>query len=80
MRVFQNSRVIVIVPRFFCSLIKEGELPLGESVWQDTFVSIPKDNTVEYCDAITNLKLNCSEKLSVGEALKYFPGSILISQ
>lgn len=80
MRIYQNSRAIVIVPRFFCSLIKEGQLPLGESVWRDTFVSIPEDNTGVYCDAITNLKLNGSEKLLVGEALRYFPGSILILQ
>ncbi|OGW53764.1 MAG: hypothetical protein A2Y81_12600 [Nitrospirae bacterium RBG_13_43_8] len=37
-----NNRVLIVAPRFFTSLISQPTgLPLGESVWDDTFIVIP---------------------------------------
>jgi (1->4)-alpha-D-glucan 1-alpha-D-glucosylmutase len=37
-----NNRILIVAPRFFTSLISQPtELPLGKTVWDDTFIVIP---------------------------------------
>ncbi|MFH1801177.1 MAG: malto-oligosyltrehalose synthase [Candidatus Omnitrophota bacterium] len=48
MRKKDDQRAIVIAGRFFTELMPEpGQLPLGEAIWKDTRVILPKDRQVE---------------------------------
>lgn len=74
-----KKTIVVITPRFLTSLIKPGKYPLGEQVWQDTCVHLPPTASSTWQDAITDQKIQANGTLPVGEALKYFPVSLLSS-
>lgn len=73
----KKQNVITIVPRFLTSLIKEGELPLGKNVWEDTAVQLPQKDDLTWLDAISEQKLQASGLLYIGEILQYFPVALL---
>jgi (1->4)-alpha-D-glucan 1-alpha-D-glucosylmutase len=67
-RKLENQWAIVIVPRFYTSLVKPGELPVG-AVWQDTYVVLPAKPDGIWQDAISGLTLHCSEKALLSQML-----------
>lgn len=71
---------IAIAPRLLTSLIKEGEYPLGEQVWQETRISLPPGTSSVWYDAITGEKVQGEDTLWMREVLKYFPIALLINQ
>ena len=74
-----NSQAIIVVPRFFTGLIKEGVLPLGKEVWLDTFVFVPKYVSGIFRNVITNETLKVEEKILVSSALKRYPEALFIN-
>lgn len=78
-RVFEGQVEITIAPRFLTSLIQPGELPLGESVWQDTQIHIPEGISGKWRNVITGQPLEGKDVLTVGEVLKHFPVALLCS-
>lgn len=75
-----NRMSITITPRFLTSLIQPGEYPLGQQVWGDTCIQLPKEAPAVWKDAITNLMVKTDGNLLIGEALTSFPVALLISQ
>ncbi len=75
-RVCKSAASVTVVPRFMTSLVDQGSLPLGPAVWGDTVVALP-ENMLLVRNAITDQKINCKEKLPVGEALRHFPAALL---
>jgi len=61
--------VLVVAPRFLTSLVKPGETPLGEPVWGDTSIKLPRDAPAVWHNAITDEVLRAQGEISVGEAL-----------
>ncbi|MBU1997967.1 MAG: malto-oligosyltrehalose synthase, partial [Candidatus Omnitrophica bacterium] len=76
---YQNSRAIIVVPRFFCSLMKEGEFLFGEGTWKDTVVKIPGVASARYEDAITGQVCTLDETFSPSQIFAGFPGAVLFS-
>ncbi|BAY31994.1 malto-oligosyltrehalose synthase [Nostoc carneum NIES-2107] len=74
-----NQTAIAIAPRFLTSLIQPGEYPLGESVWQDTHLQLPKVTSANWKNVITQQSLEATEKLSISAALAHFPVALLVS-
>lgn len=74
---FVRGKVIAVAPRFLTSVVKEGELPLGEKVWQDTRVILPGGFSGAYNDAIVGDEVAGKGFLSVGKILKRFPAALL---
>ncbi|MGH7998598.1 MAG: malto-oligosyltrehalose synthase, partial [Brasilonema sp.] len=75
-----NKTVVTIAPRFFTSLIQPGEYPLGQEVWSDTSLKLPTEVSLTWKDAITEQEVQSNGSLLIGEALKYFPVALLVSQ
>ncbi|MBD2358345.1 malto-oligosyltrehalose synthase [Tolypothrix sp. FACHB-123] len=75
----ENQTAIAIAPRFFTRLIQPGEYPLGESVWQDTHLQLPKGISSTLKNAITQQSLAATGTLSIGAALAHFPVALLVS-
>jgi (1->4)-alpha-D-glucan 1-alpha-D-glucosylmutase len=71
---------ITIIPLFLTSVIAEGEPPMGEAVWVDTFLPLPPDAPENWRNAITGERVHVHHNLPVAEALNSFPVSLLISE
>jgi (1->4)-alpha-D-glucan 1-alpha-D-glucosylmutase len=73
-----DRTIVTIAPRFFTTLIQHGECPLGKHVWDDTYLHLPLESS-SWKDAITEQVIHANGKLLIGEALKCFPVSLLVS-
>lgn len=73
-----KQTAITIVPRFLTSLIKPGEAPLGEAVWQDTHLQLPTDDS-RWHNILTHQSLQAQGTLSIGAALTHFPVALLVN-
>ncbi len=74
------AAMIVVVPRFLCSVVNQGQLPLGQSVWEDTKIILPPELGGMYCDVLTQKELAGQSSLEVGQLLSVFPVAVLISK
>ncbi len=72
--------VLVVAPRFLTSLVRPGEAPLGEPVWGDTSIKLPRDAPATWHNAITDEILRAQGEVSVGEVLANFPAAILVGR
>jgi (1->4)-alpha-D-glucan 1-alpha-D-glucosylmutase len=72
--------VLVVAPRFLTALVKPGAPPLGESLWADTSIRLPRDAPPTWRNAITDEVLHVQGEVSVGEILARFPTAILVSR
>lgn len=79
-RSHDKERSLTIAPRFLTGLIKEGEYPLGAETWQDTRVMLPPRVPDTWTDAITERVARVEGGLSIGNALRFFPVSLLIGR
>jgi (1->4)-alpha-D-glucan 1-alpha-D-glucosylmutase len=75
-----ERRALVIVPRFPSSLVKDGEYPLGESVWHETRVLPPVGSRLCWRDALTGETVQGEDALWLREALRHFPVALLINE
>ena len=78
-RNLENAWAITIAPRLLTSLIKEGEYPLGQQVWSDTYIVLPESFPSLWNDAITAHMLEGEKALTIGEILKHFPVALLLT-
>ncbi len=68
---------VTIAPRFLCSVVEEGNFPLGTQVWQDTRVILPRRSPSMFRNVFTNEMVPAGDSLPVGEALRIFPVGLL---
>jgi len=73
-----STTILAIAPRFLTRLIQPGEYPLGETVWQDTWLQLPTDAPAAWQDLITQQRLEAGGSLSLGEVFKFFPVALLV--
>lgn len=79
-RNMEDISVIIIVPRFIVSLIKENELPLGEKFWEDTRISFPGDRD-HWKDTFTEQVYKNREGIGlIGQIFKDFPAALLFNR
>lgn len=71
---------ITIAQRHPTALIKEGELPIGKQVWDDTHIILPKGVPAIWKDAITTQVIKGRETLLIGDVLEHFPVALLMSE
>ncbi|MFH1674371.1 MAG: malto-oligosyltrehalose synthase [Pseudomonadota bacterium] len=72
-----DQTLITAVPRFVTMLVAENEFPLGDDVWGDTHVSVPKGGA--WKDVFTEREIEVSDKLPVGEVFNNFPVALLFN-
>ena len=71
---------LVVVPRFLSALVKEGQLPLGRDVWQDTTVALPAEAPRTWRNVFTQETVQSTTDLAVADALTHFPAALLIGE
>jgi len=76
-RTTEEKTAIAIAPRFFTSLIKPGELPLGEQVWHDTHIKLSPEMPLTWKNLLTSQTIQGDGILQIGEVLKHFPVALL---
>lgn len=76
-RNYQGYFAVTVAPRFLSTLVAEGEQPLGEAIWQDTYVLIP-ENIAVWDNVITSEQIRGQDKFMIGDILKHFPVAVLI--
>lgn len=72
--------VLVVAPRFLTSLVRPGDAPLGEGVWEDTGIRLPRDAPAMWHNAITGEVLRAQGEIPVAEALARFPAALLVGR
>jgi (1->4)-alpha-D-glucan 1-alpha-D-glucosylmutase len=72
--------VLVVTPRFLTSLVRPGEAPLGEHVWEDTSIRLPRDAPATWHNAITDEILRAQGEIAVGDVLAKFPAALLVGR
>ncbi|MBN2035590.1 MAG: malto-oligosyltrehalose synthase [Chitinispirillaceae bacterium] len=78
MRRKHTSLIIVIVPRFFTSLVSPPELPLGADVWHDTCIEIKHLKLGALKNELTGEDIGVKEDgILLGEALRHVPVALL---
>ncbi len=75
-----DRSAIIIAPRLLTDLIKEGENPLGEQVWQETRISVASGSSFVWKNAITNQEIQSEDTLWMRDILRDFPVALLINQ
>jgi (1->4)-alpha-D-glucan 1-alpha-D-glucosylmutase len=53
---------------------------MGERVWQDTHILLPKESPDSWKDAFTDKLMKSGSILRVGNILEHFPVSLLLSE
>lgn len=80
-RFYRGTTVIAIAPRFLTSVISPDADPLGEEVWKDTRIELPKKlQSAKWRDTLVDLEVAGGETLSVGQVLQEFPVALLVSE
>lgn len=79
-RTFEDQVAIAIAPRFLTNIIEPNQLPLGESIWQNTQINLSSIMPTNWTNAITAQSLSGETEIKVGDALKHFPVALLINQ
>ncbi|MFS8808236.1 malto-oligosyltrehalose synthase, partial [Synechococcus sp. R6-10] len=72
--------LLTVVPRFLTKLIDETQDPLGESVWADTEIHLPRWKRLDWVNGLTQERIPAGETLPVGVVLKSFPVALLWGQ
>ncbi|CDN11075.1 MAG: malto-oligosyltrehalose synthase [Richelia sp.] len=75
-----EQKIIAIAPRFITSLIKEGEYPLGEQVWQETRIVSPNGSTPVWHNLLTGQQVQGDDTLWIRDILQSFPIALLVNQ
>ena len=78
-REYDEKRTVTIAPRFFVTLVEEGELPLGTEVWQDTRVLMPDGAPDQWTNTLTGEIIPEESQIAVGQILQHFPVALLVS-
>ncbi|WP_448560455.1 malto-oligosyltrehalose synthase [Trichothermofontia sp.] len=79
-RRWDQTIAITIVPRLLTSLLKVGEYPLGEHVWQETRICLPLGLASSWQNLLTGQVIACEETLWLREALSDFPVALLVCE
>jgi len=72
-RASEDARILIIVPRFLTTLVKPDELPVGEKIWGDTCINLPRTCFGVYHNALTGERFEAKGPVNVGDALAIFP-------
>ncbi len=71
--------VFTLAGRFYSQLTEPEVPPLGEGVWRDTFLELPKDAPRGWLDGLTGMPVaSIGPKLAVPEIFSRLPAALLI--
>ncbi len=71
---------LTIAPRFLTDIIQPDMLPLGEDIWKNTAIILPKTDMNRWTDVFTGETYPAQETIPAGRLLKHFPVALLRSE
>ncbi len=74
----ESAWAVILTGRFFTSLVKQDQFPVGDKTWGDTLISIPNGCPPVWKDAITGQEIQILKWLRLSQILNKFPCAILI--
>ncbi|MBI2400463.1 MAG: malto-oligosyltrehalose synthase, partial [Deltaproteobacteria bacterium] len=78
-RVGEGEAAITIAPRFFTSVVREGEYAMGEK-WGDTTINLPETlHGYAWKNAFTGKSIPQGKEIKAGAALDSFPVAFFVS-
>ena len=78
LREYQDKTILIALPRFCTAMVKPGEYPLGENIWQDTSLKLPVSVEQPALDWISQEIVTLNGLIPVGKVLKHFPVSVIL--
>ncbi|MCA1961162.1 MAG: malto-oligosyltrehalose synthase [Desulfomonile sp.] len=75
-----ETYVIAVVPRFLTDLVGSNQHPLGEDVWRDTSVIVPKGWPAIWQDRFTGRFIRGTGVLPAAKIFAHFPAGLLESR
>jgi (1->4)-alpha-D-glucan 1-alpha-D-glucosylmutase len=72
-----KSWAVTIAPRLVAPLVMRGELPLGESAWEDTNVQLPDNAPDTWRHVFTDQSINGKTSLALSDVFRHFPLGLL---
>lgn len=79
-RRYGDGWAVAVAPRLPASLMGgQAGFPVGDEVWGDTTVPLPREAPRVWEEVISGTKLECHGKIDVGRALRLFPVALLLS-
>lgn len=80
-RRYGSRWALIAVPRFFTKLGKTEELPLGNKIWQDDFVLLPRNSPRKWDNIFTGENIEIpggSKAMNLAEVFRTFPIALLV--
>jgi (1->4)-alpha-D-glucan 1-alpha-D-glucosylmutase len=77
-RKMETVWAVTIAPRFLAGVVKESELPLGETVWADTQIALPEEAPVVWNNALTSQPISGEKGLWLADVFQHFPAALLL--
>ncbi len=74
-----SSWMVSVAPRFLTPIIDEKSLPLGASVWKDTFLMLPENCPLIWKDVFSDQMIRKEKSLPLSEVFKDFPVALLMN-
>ncbi|MGV8074150.1 MAG: malto-oligosyltrehalose synthase [Syntrophobacteraceae bacterium] len=75
----EHSWAIAVVPRLLTRLVSPSAYPLGEEIWRNTHLLLPKGAPLSWTNVLTGERIDVgTKKLPVGELLMNFPVALLV--
>lgn len=80
MRRFQGTCAVVVVPTLVSRLVQAGQFPIGENVWEDARLAIPRNVPGQWVQVLTGEHIASEpEGLRVSDVLRKFPVALLLA-
>jgi len=79
LRTYKNKTLITIVPRFCTKVVRTGQYPLGNNIWKNTFIELPKKKTHPGLEWVSQQYVRLDELTPAGNILKYFPVAVILA-
>jgi len=79
LRTYKNKTLITIVPRFCTKIVKSGQYPLGNKLWKNTSIELPKKTRYSGLEFISQQPIRLAELTPIGNIFRYFPIAVILT-
>jgi (1->4)-alpha-D-glucan 1-alpha-D-glucosylmutase len=76
----EDRIAIIAAPRLLAKLVKVEQMPLGESVWGDTALELPKGAPAEWRHVFTDQVIEGEKVLKAADIFRHFPAGFLVGE
>ncbi len=79
-RQHENQQVLIVIPHKVSLLDIEDSLPLGKTIWEDTYLKMPDMRVSDWGHIFTKQTLKHEEQIKLSDLLADFPVAMLFAE